>query len=614
MRNTLSIVLLLLCMSNAHAATYYLAASGGNNTNDGLTAGAALATLEYAVNTKAAAGDTIILLDGNHNDADSHVLTKNPASTITIQAQNAGAAHIVCSGSPGYAVNLASGKLAFSGIVFDSGTNASAILLNTTGVVDVSFTNCTLNATNATGQCLVVNTRNAQQLTFTGCTFNATNACKGFRGIGATTAGAWTFTNCTFATTGNSIECLTSINGITISGCTITATAAGSYGVKVTGQGVSNVSISNSTLTGEMKGCYIGSDVTAQQVATVTISNADFVAVNETDATECVALQIANASGVVISGCDGRGWAYGIKAQGLITNIAVSNSMFQCDEGIGGWIGGSTEAMTGTITVTDSVFEGIGSVGKGLAFGNRIANATIDVTRTLCRDSAGGIGLRLVNNTATESAPWSNVRATVYDCFVDGSLTIGTGHDQVLIRSSTIVNSIDQNALEVRRGITGATVTLVDCILSNSPDTSGDFLVRFDGTQNCTLSKCSLISYGIAGKVLDSAENDTGQKVESVTVQGCSIVAPTGGKVYSFPVSNLPATPNIRINSNAVTLASKDATFGTIFGTACDGTLASAQTAWNSNAGTTGNDSATILGGRKGQYGKIRKHSIPGGL
>lgn len=215
--------------------------------------------------------------------------------------------------------------------------------------------------------------------------------------------------------------------------------------------------------------------------------------------------------------------------------------------------------------------------------------------------------MRLVNNLATESSPRSNVKVTIFDCFVDGCLTIGTGHDKVEVRSCTIVNSIDQPALEVRRGIAGAAVAFTDCLIGNSPDSAGDFLIRFDGSQNCTLTKCSLIAYGTAGKVLDTAENDTGQKIEGVSVQSCSIIVPTGGKVYSFPAANLSATPAVRINGNAVTMLSKDATFGTVFGTACDATLASVQAAWNGNAGTTGNDASTVLAGRKGQYGLKRK-------
>jgi len=591
--------------------TYYVAASGGNDAANGLTEGTALATVKHAIEDHAVAGDTVILLDGAHEAADGHVISVSPASTITIQAANAGAASLTsANGYTGTTLFLQYINLHWVGIVFEAGAHAHAVMINSASAADLSFTNCTFNSTTDGGNGFLVNTRNTQRLTFTGCAFTSTGTAKGFKGTGATTAGAWTFTNCTFATTGNSIECLTSIAGITISGCTITATAAGSYGVKITGASVSNVVITGTTATGEIRGVSIDGAANDVYVDGVNVSSCVIAASNETSEDgSCTALQFGNAKDVVITDCDCRSLEYGLKAQGQIENIAMTRCYFAGSTAIGAWVGGASSSypMHGNIVVEDCISAGTGTAGKGFAFGIAIANATLTVKRLLAKSTENDLAMRIVNNTATEASPWSNVTLSVTDTYVDGGLIVGTGYDSSTFQNCTVVCQDDGSALEIRRGIAGATLAFIDCKFLNAPDSSGDFLVRFDGTQQARFTRCSFISSGIAGRVFDSAVNDTGEKVEGFELQGCYIVAPVGGVVYNFPAAYMEATANVKISGSAITMLANTTTFGNILGTVVGSAIADVRTEWDKQASMTGNDSTSVKAGRKGQYGLGRK-------
>jgi hypothetical protein len=641
--------------------TYYVAASGGNNGNDGLTTGAPLATLLYAMTDKAVAGDTVILMDGAHESENGHNISQKPASTITIRAQNSGAASLTANtGLAGSTLYLSTQNVTFNGIVVEAGTHKYAAFINSANCADTQFVNCTFNSTTAAGAGFSVGSRNTKRLTFTGCTFTATGTANGFygRGLTADHATDWTFTNCTFTTAATAVDIASYVDRVTftggelttsaassiaisigtdyvtavtltdvtatgkaaafksvgkvgpiaISGGTYLADEAGSYCVNVAGAETSAVAISGATITGELRGVSVDGSAAATPVAGLTISDCVIAATNAADDANCRAVNLGAVSNVVISDCDCAAYGYGILASGRIAGFSASTSRFAGAEAIGAWIGGdSTNYMSGVVTITDCIAEGTGTLGKGFAFGGGMNGARISVNRLMSRNASAGIGLRIVNNLATESYPWVDTTCDIFDSFVDGSLVIGTGHDKVTIRSCTIKCQADSQALIVRRGITGAAINITNCVFINAPNSSGDALIQFLGTRNCTLTKCSLLSIGVSGRVIDADVNDTGQTVEGFALQACSIFVPIGGTLYNLPSAKLSATPTIRINGSAITKLDATSTFGTVHGTAAIATLAALQTAWDGNAGTVGNDGASALSGRKGQYGITKK-------
>jgi hypothetical protein len=595
-------------------ATYYVAPSGGTDGAGNTGAiGDPFATLAYALNTRAAAGDTILLNDGVHNVAAGHVLSEQPASTITIAAVNAGAASLTSdSGAGGYVVNLNTCKnLTFSGIVFTGGTAQWTVFLNSAGVENLIFTNCTFTNGAASGKAFAVLSKTVAGLTFTSCTFTCTGAAIGFYGNGAaaTSATDWTFTNCTFSTAATGLQIEEYVTNITITGGTFESTAAASVGIDIYSGSCTNVVLTGVATTGVLYGLRVGG-ATTSTVTGLTISNCTCEATGATGGTAPCGILLANVTNGVITDTQSTGTDYGILAVGKIAGLSISDSVFTCETALGAYLGGAstTSPMSGNITVTDVVAESVAADGKGFALGEALVGATVVITRLIARNHDGNIACRLGPNTATVTYAWgATTTVDMSDSFIEGNLIIGTAHSHMTIRSCVVTVPNETAALVVRRGIAGATVRIYDCIFTNAGVTASTYLVLFAGTRDCTITKCQFVSHGVAGWVFYTTVNDTGETVEGFTIQSCWIYVPTGGRLYEFPSASLSATPAIKINGSHIFMPSKTANLGKLFGTANIATLADLRTAWDTNAGTAGNDLSSELAARKGQFGTRKK-------
>jgi hypothetical protein len=87
------ILLWLLFSPSIFAATYYIAATGGNDGNDGLSSGAPIATFTHAY-THLTAGDTLILLNGTYTIALAPLISGTTGNPITFQGQTYGSVYI----------------------------------------------------------------------------------------------------------------------------------------------------------------------------------------------------------------------------------------------------------------------------------------------------------------------------------------------------------------------------------------------------------------------------------------------------------------------------------------------------------------------------------------
>lgn len=128
----IKIIFLWLFLSpSIFAATYYIAATGGDDGNDGLSSGAPIATFTHAY-THLTAGDTLILLDGTYSSSLAPTISGTEGNPITFQAQNRGQA-IIKPSSNANAILVYStaaavrGYLTFDGLIARSTGEYSAI-------------------------------------------------------------------------------------------------------------------------------------------------------------------------------------------------------------------------------------------------------------------------------------------------------------------------------------------------------------------------------------------------------------------------------------------------------------------------------------------------------
>ncbi len=158
---TLILMSLSLMAGGAYAATYYIAASGGNDSNNGTSTSTPWATFAYAIG-QLSAGDTLTLMDGTYStiygslgsviDLETNGTNGSP---ITIQALNKGQAILNCNNSSNYYGVFSTGDYNIiknlviqncgAGIYLDNGSNSIA-LGNTihdseTGIIFNSSTN-----------------------------------------------------------------------------------------------------------------------------------------------------------------------------------------------------------------------------------------------------------------------------------------------------------------------------------------------------------------------------------------------------------------------------------------------------------------------------------------
>jgi hypothetical protein len=137
----------LFLPSNALAATYYVDATGGNNSNDG-SSGSPWQTLQYAENT-ASNGDTVNVAAGTYieDDPTNHAWTVSKGiswvatGAVTVRASTTATRVLHVTGT-----NTSS----FTGFTFDSeGTRSSVVTFASTSASNKTFTNCTFQ--NGTG-------------------------------------------------------------------------------------------------------------------------------------------------------------------------------------------------------------------------------------------------------------------------------------------------------------------------------------------------------------------------------------------------------------------------------------------------------------------------------
>lgn len=123
---------LLLSVTSAHAATYYIAPTG-SDANAGTSAGAPWLTFAYAINVaRASCGDTLILADGTYGNTTStgNLLVSGLVCTLgdelTIRAQNSRQAKILDDGTGQSARTTNSAYIIFDGLYARSTDNSGA--------------------------------------------------------------------------------------------------------------------------------------------------------------------------------------------------------------------------------------------------------------------------------------------------------------------------------------------------------------------------------------------------------------------------------------------------------------------------------------------------------
>lgn len=254
-------------------ATIFARTTGNDTTGDGSTGNPYL-TANKAI-TVAVAGDTVKLGTGVGSGETSGSgflnISKNMASTLTIESESGNPADVVITGASGVnntMINGATAKVTFRNITFGVRATSNYAFRINQAATDVAFEGCVFATAGASASanglyCVANSTWSITNLSFTSCTWPGTTG--GVMGVNLQDSGAGsisnvTFTNCTINSSGQTavyLEAVASgsitnciVNGakvgidlvnvgtIPVTGCTVTAgTTAGasSYGLSANG-------------------------------------------------------------------------------------------------------------------------------------------------------------------------------------------------------------------------------------------------------------------------------------------------------------------------------------------------------------------------------------------
>lgn len=132
MKHILTIFLVCFCYNIASAATYYISPTG-NDSNNGLSIEAPLATFAHA-QTHLIPGDNLILMDGTYTEALNVTITGTTGNQITFQAQNRGMAIIEPStANNSLSIRSSDGNkieyITVDGIIFRGNGNYSTVIV-----------------------------------------------------------------------------------------------------------------------------------------------------------------------------------------------------------------------------------------------------------------------------------------------------------------------------------------------------------------------------------------------------------------------------------------------------------------------------------------------------
>ncbi len=550
-------------------STKYVRKSGNDTTGDGST-GAPWRTIHHALNVatgKVAAGDTLKIGDDGgtpyeENGGSGYLAIPNYASETIIESESGVAANVVISAAAGSVLN-----------VYAQGNNFHLKNLTLSGL---------------TGKQAAIHIEGSNHR-YTGCVFTiASDATVKYSVLFAVPAAPTvqtniTFTNCTMNYTGALLatafqaggQAGRKVDGITMSGCVLTATQAGMNLGNGEADSVANVSITSTSIT--LAGANVSdglflNGVTSVTLTTVTISSTYYGlrigtgnnAVNNTIAVSggTISSTHATAQSILVNGVTGLTLT-GVAARGVAaaaffnrgTSFVVSGGSFLSVNSYGMCVGTDSPGgpeVTGSITGAYIRSE----QSHAILIGYGAANYTLTNSQVM----AGDYGLVIKHNSGTAVTGCSLLgsgKATWAALLFKGATNASVTNSEIVAMTGDAIRSNlgDGGVQNVNCTVTGCKVVVLDaanvfgwpaandgggCTVDSNVYClwgSGDYgVVQADGDV-LTLAelRAAWVGYGVAG-------NDVHSRVDGWPVGGdlsVPVSAIAGEVVLSRPCSEL---------------------------------------------------------------------------
>jgi len=595
-------------------ATYYVNATGGDDSRSAATAqniATPWLTIQKALDTVPInGGDTIEVAAGTYTEGARLSLSRTFLATVTVRPASGATVVITENGTGTWTIliNTNTANVTFDGtggtLTIQDGGSATygvGVANNATGVADVAFVSCTITCAKNSGYAVGCLNCEIDGLTFTGCTLTAS---------GTTSSG--------IAFTGKATGFVTNV---TLTNCTVSGTR---YGVTLGNAGrVTNVTISGGTYSstaGAGTGCAIG-------------------LINST------AAACANWSITGITVADGSGKGAGIELGGAAGSVFAGLTISNCtiDVRTAGGCAVTINAYVSTLVIDGGSYQGTYSAGgRGGIFvngniggGRQVSPVTIqnvyargdadtlsldvegceNVTIQDCRVVGAGRGITLADQVVNcviqrcvvdtddqafrcghdGTSVYTNDTITVQDCIFHSAdlpaAILGTGISNVTFRRNMCTGG--QEALRIRA--TASAVSITDNIFMDGAKAVSGYspvaTVVFSGTTGVTFQRNLVIG---SSPIVFKGQTNTPGSNSALTITDNTVILLGSGTFWSFADTVFTGT-DFTVDRNIYVNNGTSATpYGTVWATASVATIAAARTAWDAVKAT--NDEASSEG------------------
>ncbi len=513
-------------------STKYVRKSGNDTTGDGST-GAPWLTIHHALNVavgKVATGDTLKIGDGSYeeNNGSGYLAIPNYASETTIESEDGVAADVVISAAAGSVLN-----------VYAQGNNFHLKNLTLSGL---------------TGKQAAIHIEGSNHR-YTGCVFTiASDAAVKYSVLFAVPAAPTvqtniTFTNCTMNYTGALLatafqaggQAGRKVDGITMSGCVLTATQAGMNLGNGEADSVANVSITSTSIT--LAGANVSdglllNGVTSVTLTTVTISSTYY------------GLRIGTGNNAVNN-------TIAVNGGTISSTHATAQSIL-----VNGAIG---------VTLTNVTSSGVAAA----AFFNRGTSLVVSGGSFLSVNSYGMC-------VGTDSPGGPEVTGSITGAYIRSeqshAILIGYGAANYTLANSQVMAGDYGLVIKHNSG-----TAVAGCSLLGSGKATWSALL-FKGATNASVTNSEIVA--MTGDAIRANLGDGGVQNANCTVTGCKVIVLDAANVFGWPAANDGG--GCTVDSNVYCLWGSGG-YGVVQADGDVATLAELQAAW-AGYGVAGGD------------------------